>query len=240
MVSCRQQRPNWNGFFKYKANMVVPRREGMCRLWRLSPSAVSQSVTDVPGDVHNTVLHASPTAMDPVFLISAFPDCSTSFPPSPHLFQFKVTRVLSSESDFYLWFDQLFFDLIWPSRLFSAVQTFHLLGNRWGGGGGGDLMDKSEEILFQSSLREAFVNKLSWARTSTLTLSINISSADHGVAHPPRCPEGFREAVVVHDMREPCVFPSPDSRQKDSSGPTRKPVLLRAWTSVTHKDKFGP
>ena len=75
-------------------------------------------------------------------------------------------------------------------------------------------MDKSEEILFQSSLREAFVNKLSWARTSTLTLSINISSADHGVAHPPRCPEGFREAVVVHDMREPCVFPSLDSRQK--------------------------
>ena len=39
--------------------------------------------------------------------------------------------------------------------------------------------------------------------------------ADHGVAHCPRCPEGwFGEAVVACDMPKTCKFPFLDSYQK--------------------------
>ena len=41
----------------------------------------------------------------------------------------------------------------------------------------------------------------------------SISSADHGVVHPPKCPEGWfwRGCRVAHNMPKPCEFPSLNS-----------------------------
>ena len=56
---------------------------------------------------------------------------------------------------------------------------------------------------------------LAWAWISTLWCYPSSSySADHGVAHPPRCPgDGFGEADTACDMSELCKFPSLDSSQ---------------------------
>ena len=57
---------------------------------------------------------------------------------------------------------------------------------------------------------------LAWAAMSNLRCCpSSISSADHGVAHPPRRPkDGFGEAFVACEMPEPCKFPSLNSCEK--------------------------
>ena len=54
------------------------------------------------------------------------------------------------------------------------------------------MADDSAEILFQSFLRDAIVSSSGMGRdVHSLTLFSQISSADHGVAHFPRYPEGW-------------------------------------------------
>ena len=58
---------------------------------------------------------------------------------------------------------------------FSSGQSLDRLGRR------GDVKDDSTEILFQSFVQEVLFGNL----------SIQLSSADHGVAYPPMCPGGW-------------------------------------------------
>ena len=78
------------------------------------------------------------------------------------------------------------------------------------------MRDDSAGILFQSFLQEALVISSDMGRVVlTLMLSIQRILCDHGVAHPPRYPEGwFWRGVVACDMPELCKFPSLDSCQK--------------------------
>ena len=56
----------------------------------------------------------------------------------------------------------------------------------------GDMRDDSAEILLQGFQQEALVGSLALAGMSTLSCCpFSISSSDHGVANPPRCPEGL-------------------------------------------------
>ena len=56
--------------------------------------------------------------------------------------------------------------------------------------GGGGMRNDSAEFLLQSFLQEAFVSNSGMAGMSTLSCCpSSISSADHDVAHSPRCPE---------------------------------------------------
>ena len=69
---------------------------------------------------------------------------------------------------------------------FSSLQSFDRLGRR------GNMRDDSAEILFLSFLQEALMSSSGMGRDGhDLMLSISIFSANHGVAHPPRCPEGW-------------------------------------------------
>ena len=91
-----------------------------------------------------------------------------------------------------------------------SVQSLNRFGRQ------GDMRDDSAEILFQPFQQETLVSNLAWAGMSSVRCCpSSISSDDHGIAHPLRCPEGgFGEAVVACDMSEQCKFPSLDSRQK--------------------------
>ena len=107
------------------------------------------------------------------------------------------------------------------------------------------MRDDSAEILFQSFffffLREAIVNSYGMNRdVHSLMLSIvNISGMNRDAhslllsiqrflcrrrRHPLQgaLKDDFGEAVVACDMPEPCKFPSLDSCQKRSRGPTMK------------------
>ena len=57
------------------------------------------------------------------------------------------------------------------------------------------MRNDSAEILFQSFLQEAVVSSSGVGKDvhSLILLgdASSISSADHGVAHPPGCPEGW-------------------------------------------------
>ena len=67
---------------------------------------------------------------------------------------------------------------------FSTVQSLDKLGHQ---GKVGSMRGNSAEF-FQCFLQEALVGKSGMGRdVHFLVLSICISSADHGVTHPPRC-----------------------------------------------------
>ena len=97
-------------------------------------------------------------------------------------------------------------------------------------GPNGDMKDKSAEIFFRSFLQEALVRSSGMGKdVHSLMLSSSISSADSGVTHLPRCPEGWfsSEAVVACDMSEPCKFPSLGSCQWRFLWANMKLILLR-------------
>ena len=79
-----------------------------------------------------------------------------------------------------------------------------------------DMGDNSAEILFLTFLQEALVSSSGMGRdVHSLMLSIQHSSASHGITHPPRSlKDGFGEVVVVCDMPDSCKFPSFDSCRK--------------------------
>ena len=80
-----------------------------------------------------------------------------------------------------------------------------------------DMGDNSAEILFLTFLQEALVSSSGMGRdVHSLMLSIQHSSADHGVVHPPRCLEGWFWRGCC-DIPEPCKFPSLDSCQSGST-----------------------
>ena len=57
---------------------------------------------------------------------------------------------------------------------------------------GGDMTDDFVKIFFQCFLQEATVSSSSMGRdVHSSMLSIQHSSANHNIAHPPRCPEGW-------------------------------------------------
>ena len=97
-----------------------------------------------------------------------------------------------------------------------------------GGWGGEDMRDDSAEILFQSF----------YARGSREQFWHLQGCPLFGVVHPAfplpttasptlqgALEDGSGEAVVACDMPEPCKFPSLDSCQKCSCGPTRKLIF---------------
>ena len=89
----------------------------------------------------------------------------------------------------------------------SSAQSLDWLGCQ---GGGGDKTDDSADTLLQSFLllRPVWA-VLVWAGMSALWCGpSSFSSANHGIAHPPRCPEGcfWRGFHSVCDMPEPCEF----------------------------------
>ena len=76
---------------------------------------------------------------------------------------------------------------------FSSVQSFDRLRRRGGGGGVGGMVDSAAQILFLSFLQETIVSSSGMDRDAhSLTRCLSsISSADRGVVHLPRCPEGW-------------------------------------------------
>ena len=67
---------------------------------------------------------------------------------------------------------------------FSSGQCLDRLGCR------GDPVDGSTEFCFPFFLQVALVSTSGIGR-DVHSLILSISSADHGIAHPPRCPEGW-------------------------------------------------
>ena len=111
----------------------------------------------------------------------------------------------------FLWSDCSQKDLRRDIVQLSSVQSRDWFGRRE------DIADGSVDILCQSFLREDAVSSSGMGRNETLWCYLpSIASADHGVAHPPRCPEGWfwKGSVMACDMPQTCKFPSPDNCQK--------------------------
>ena len=105
---------------------------------------------------------------------------------------------------------------------FSWVRSLDRLG-RWGEGGGG-MADDSAEIIFQSFLQEATVSSFSVGRyVHSLICPSSISYADHGVAHPPGCPEewfwrGCRGVRHARTMQVTVSWQLPENGPEDPQG----------------------
>ena len=82
------------------------------------------------------------------------------------------------------------------SCLFSSVKSLDRRGRRE------DMMDDSAEIAFRSFVIETTVSSFGTGRdVHSLSTPSSVSSADHGAAFPPRCPEGWLglgKAVVAY------------------------------------------
>ena len=113
---------------------------------------------------------------------------------------------------------------------FSSVRSHDRLSRR------GDMGHDSAEILFQSFFRRRPLwTVLAWAGMPTLwCCPSSISSADHGVAHPPRCCEGWfwRGCRGVWHARTMQVSVSWQSPEEVPVDPTRKLILLRTQSLV--------
>ena len=98
------------------------------------------------------------------------------------------------------------FGLCWcaPSRRSPSGQFLDRLGRR------GDTTDDSADILFLAFLQEALVSSCGMGRDVHSLMLSSISSADHSVAHPSRCPGGwsFLHVKASEDLPQACM---PDS-----------------------------
>ena len=91
------------------------------------------------------------------------------------------------------------------------------------------MTDNSAEILFQYYLQEAIMSKSGMDRVSTLwCFPFSFSSADHGIAHHPRCPEGWCWGGCLNHTS----FHLLKGARRGSRGPTRKLILLRTQSLV--------
>ena len=103
------------------------------------------------------------------------------------------------------------FKPLFPCIQFDLVPFLDRLGRR------GDMRDDSAEILLKVFSAGDPCEQLWHGHVCSLfnCCLCSIPSADNGVAHSPRCPEGeIRDPVVLCDTPEPCKFPSLDSCQE--------------------------
>ena len=92
---------------------------------------------------------------------------------------------------------------------FSWVQSLDRLGHQ---GTWQTIQQRFSSCIFCGRFLWA---ALAWAVISILCCPSSISSADHGVAHPPNTlKDGFGDAAIACDVPEPYKFPSVDSCQK--------------------------
>ena len=121
----------------------------------------------------------------------------------------------------------------------SSVQSLDRLGRR------GEWRGDSAEILFHSFLQRPMWVSVEWARMSPLWFCpSSISCANHGVARPPKCPEGWfgrgrRGLWHARTIHVSVSWQLPEEVRVDTQGSWSCSAPSR-WSCVSSSSKQGP